>query len=68
MFEVERQLTVDSLAQMELNKLVAAFFRRFDAKVDPVMRPQDMRLFDSFSAGPAGRKLILQIKEAVDHL
>ncbi|KAL6702809.1 hypothetical protein ACN47E_000895 [Coniothyrium glycines] len=53
-----------NLAQMELNKLVAAFFLRFDASIDPSMRPEDMRMFDSFSAGPVGRKLLLQLKES----
>ncbi|KAF6525430.1 hypothetical protein HZS61_011225 [Fusarium oxysporum f. sp. conglutinans] len=52
-----------NLAQMELSKLVAAFFLRFDATIDPSMRPEDMRMFDSFSAGPVGRKLLVRLKE-----
>lgn len=52
-----------SLAKMELNKLVAAFFLRFDATVDESMREEDMRMYDLFSAGPGGGKLLLHIAE-----
>ncbi|KAF4453990.1 benzoate 4-monooxygenase [Fusarium albosuccineum] len=55
-----------NLAQMELSKLVAAFFLRFDATIDPSMRPEDMRMFDNFSAGPVGRKLLIRLKESHD--
>lgn len=51
---------------MELSKLVATFFRRFDASIDPSMRSEDMRMFDTFSAGPVGRKLLLRLKESTD--
>ncbi|UPK92449.1 hypothetical protein LCI18_003384 [Fusarium solani-melongenae] len=53
-----------NLAKMELSKLVAAFFRRYDATSDPSMRPDDMRMFDNFSAGPAGRKLLVRLNES----
>lgn len=55
-----------NLAQMELSKVVAGFFRRFEASVDPSMRAEDMRMFDSFSAGPVGRKLLVRLKESVE--
>ncbi|EXL68065.1 hypothetical protein FOPG_15862 [Fusarium oxysporum f. sp. conglutinans race 2 54008] len=55
-----------NLAQMELSKLVAAFFRRFDATIDPSTRPEDMRMFDNFSAGPVGRKLLIRFSESSD--
>ncbi|KAJ3541648.1 hypothetical protein NM208_g4516 [Fusarium decemcellulare] len=53
-----------NLAQMELSKLVAAFFLRFDATIEPSMRAEDMRMFDNFSAGPVGRKLLIRLKES----
>ncbi|KAF4472258.1 benzoate 4-monooxygenase [Fusarium albosuccineum] len=52
-----------NLAQMELNKITAAFFRRFEASIDPSMREEDMRMFDTFNASPAGAKLLLRLKE-----
>ncbi|KAG5788182.1 hypothetical protein H9Q69_012743 [Fusarium xylarioides] len=52
-----------NLAQMELRKLIAAFFLRFEASIDPSMRPEAMRIFDTFNAGPAGRKLLIRLKE-----
>lgn len=51
-----------SLAQMELSKLVAAFFRRFNGSVDSSMTEADMRMYDVFSASPAGGKLLLNLK------
>ncbi|KAF4420579.1 benzoate 4-monooxygenase [Fusarium acutatum] len=58
-----RCIGVKSLAQMELSKLIAAFFLRFDASIDASMRPEDMRIFDTFNAGPAGRKLLVRLKK-----
>ncbi|KAJ3539944.1 hypothetical protein NM208_g5277 [Fusarium decemcellulare] len=52
-----------NLAQMELNKITAAFFRRFEASIDPSMREEDMRMFDTFNASPAGAKLLLRLRE-----
>ena len=54
-----------NLAQMELSKLVAAFFLRFDASIDPSMREADMDLFDNFSASPVGGRLVLRLREVV---
>lgn len=51
---------------MELAKLTAAFFRRFDVEIDDHMRETDMRLFDSFNAGPAGSKLWVRLRELED--
>lgn len=48
---------------MELNKLVAAFFLRFDGEIDKSMREEDMRLYDLFSAGPSGGKLLLHLRQ-----
>ncbi|KAG5806258.1 hypothetical protein H9Q74_009005 [Fusarium xylarioides] len=58
-----RCIGVKSLAQMELSKLIAAFFLRFEASIDPSMRSEAMRIFDTFNAGPAGRKLLIRLKE-----
>jgi hypothetical protein len=52
-----------SLAQMELSKLVAAFFLRFDGIIDSSMSDEDMRMYDTFNAGPAGAKLLLHLRE-----
>ena len=52
-----------SLAQMELSKLVAAFFRRFDGYIDPSMTESEMRMYDTFNAGPAGAKLLIHLSE-----
>ncbi|OMP85175.1 Averantin oxidoreductase, partial [Diplodia seriata] len=52
-----------NLAKMELNKLVAAFFLRFNAEVDESMREEDMRMYDLFSAGPSGGKLLIRLAE-----
>ena len=46
---------------MELNKLVAAFFLRFDGEIDSSMTEEDMRLYDTFTASPAGGKLLVRL-------
>ncbi|OQV09315.1 hypothetical protein CLAIMM_13449 [Cladophialophora immunda] len=51
-----------NLAEMELNLLTASFFLRFDATIDPSMTDEDMRLYDTFNAGPAGAKLLLHLE------
>lgn len=48
---------------MELSKLVVAFFLRFDGKIDSHMKLEDMRMYDNFSAAPAGTKLLLNLRE-----
>lgn len=48
---------------MELRVLIAAFFRRFNASVDPSMTEREMELYDGFSASPVGGRLLLQLKE-----
>ena len=48
---------------MELSKVTAAFFMRFDGKVDDSMTEEDMRMYDTFNAGPAGAKLLLRLVE-----
>lgn len=52
-----------SLARMELNKLAAAFFLRFEANIDPSMTEEDMEMLDVFSASPVGGKLLLNLRE-----
>ncbi|BCS06667.1 benzoate 4-monooxygenase [Aspergillus luchuensis IFO 4308] len=54
-----------NLAQMELNKLVAAFFLRFDGAVDSSMTEEDMRLYDTFTASPAGGRLLVRLHGSV---
>ncbi|GKZ67145.1 hypothetical protein AnigIFM60653_004510 [Aspergillus niger] len=54
-----------NLAQMELNKLTAAFFRRFDGEVDGSMGEEDMRMYDTFTASPAGGRLLVRLRESV---
>lgn len=49
---------------MELSKLVAAFFLRFDhAEIDSTMTQDDMEMYDVFSAGPAAAKLLIRVRE-----
>ncbi|KAK4945726.1 hypothetical protein LTR10_015074 [Elasticomyces elasticus] len=55
-----------NLAEMELNLLTACFFLRFDATIDPSMTEEDMRLYDTFNAGPAGAKLLVHLKVVKD--
>ncbi|KAH8897412.1 cytochrome P450 [Thozetella sp. PMI_491] len=55
-----------NLAQMELSKITAAFFRRFDASIDASMKQDDMRMYDTFNASPAGAKLVLHLKECAN--
>ncbi|KAM5369016.1 hypothetical protein ACJZ2D_009219 [Fusarium nematophilum] len=52
-----------NLAQIELSKITAAFFRRFEATIDPSMHEEDMRMFDTFNASPAGARLVLRLRE-----
>lgn len=49
---------------MELSKVTAAFFRRFDASIDPSMDLDDMRMYDTFNAAPAGGKLLLRLRKS----
>lgn len=49
---------------MELSKLVAAFFLRFQwAEIDSATTQEDMRLYDAFSAGPAAAKFLIRVRE-----
>ena len=54
-----------SLAQMELSKLVATFFRRFDGTVDDSIDDDAMRMYDTFTASPAGGKLLVHLCESL---
>lgn len=56
-------IVFNSLARMELNKMTAAFFLRFDAQIDPSMTEADMEMLDVFSASPVGGKLLLTLKD-----
>ncbi|PYH94886.1 cytochrome P450 [Aspergillus ellipticus CBS 707.79] len=53
-----------NLAQMELIKLVATFFRRFEGTIDDSIGEEDMRLYDTFTAAPAGKKLLVHLRES----
>lgn len=49
---------------MELSKLVAAFFLRFQwAEIDSSTTPEDMRMYDAFSAGPTAAKFLIRVQE-----
>lgn len=48
---------------MELSKLTAAFFLRFDATVDNSMTEDQMEMHDVFSASPVGGRLVLDLDE-----
>lgn len=48
---------------MELRKLVAAFFLRFEGTIHSSMKEEDMVLYDTFNASPAGKRLVIQLKE-----
>lgn len=52
-----------NLAQMELTKVVATFFSRFEGEIDASMTDADMRMYDTFNAGPAGAKLLVHLRE-----
>ncbi|PYI02316.1 cytochrome P450, partial [Aspergillus sclerotiicarbonarius CBS 121057] len=54
-----------NLAQMELNKLVAAFFRRFEGTIDDSIDEDAMRMYDTFTASPAGGKLLVHLRESL---
>lgn len=56
-------MAFNSLARMELNKMAAAFFLRFDAQIDPSMTETDMEMLDVFSASPVGGKLLLTLRD-----
>ena len=51
---------------MELSKVTAAFFLRFSGKIDKSMRAEDMRLYDTFNAGPTGAMLLLRLVDQRD--
>ena len=48
---------------MELNKLTAAFFLRFDAQIDSSMTEEDMEMLDVFSASPVRGQLWLNLRD-----
>jgi hypothetical protein len=48
---------------MELSKLTAAFFLRFDGRVDGSMTEDQMEMLDVFSASPVGARLLLDLTE-----
>ncbi len=49
---------------MELSILTAAFFRRFDGKIDNSMTEEEMRMYDTFNAGATGAKLLVHLTES----
>ena len=52
-----------NVSMMELSKLAAGFFLRFEGEIDAGMTEQDMRMYDVFSASPAGGKLVVKLRE-----
>ncbi|KAL4804596.1 cytochrome P450 [Aspergillus unguis] len=52
-----------SLAELELRVWLAAFFLRFDARLDDSMTEEDMEIYDSFSASPRGGRLLVWLEE-----
>ncbi|KAJ9616543.1 hypothetical protein H2200_000262 [Cladophialophora chaetospira] len=52
-----------NLAQLELWKLVAAFFRRFECSIDSSITEEQMRMYDNFSARPAGGRLVVHLTD-----
>lgn len=43
--------------------MAAAFFLRFDAKVDDSMTPEQMEMYDVFSTSPRGARLLLDLRD-----
>lgn len=43
--------------------MAAAFFLRFDGSIDKSMTEEDMRMYDTFNAGPAKARLLLHLRE-----
>ncbi|KAJ5537848.1 hypothetical protein N7494_007327 [Penicillium frequentans] len=58
-----RKCIGSNLAEMELRVLIAAFFRRFNASIDPSMTEREMELYDGFSASPIGGRLLLHLEK-----
>lgn len=54
-----------SLAMLELQYFVMAFFSRFDAVVSKTMKGEDMVMTDVFSGSPAAEKLELLLNEYI---
>lgn len=52
-----------SLAKMELSKVTAAFFLRFEAEMDPSITEADMEMFDQFSASPVSGYVLVRLRE-----
>lgn len=50
---------------MELSKVTAAFFLRFNAEIHSSMAEEDMDMFDQFSASPVGGTLLIRVHERV---
>ncbi|OQE24624.1 hypothetical protein PENSTE_c007G01022 [Penicillium steckii] len=58
-----RKCIGSNLAEMELRLLIALFFLRFDATIDSSMKEEDMFMYDTFNMSPAGKKLLVSLKE-----
>ncbi|KAL3458995.1 cytochrome P450 [Aspergillus heterothallicus] len=52
-----------NLAELELRVWIAAFFKRFNAKLNESMTDEDMDIYDSFSASPRGGRLLVWLEE-----
>ncbi|KAL2850150.1 cytochrome P450 [Aspergillus pseudoustus] len=52
-----------NLAELELRVWLAAFFKRFDARLDKSMTENDMDIYDSFSASPRGGRLLVWLEK-----
>ncbi|KAL4866045.1 cytochrome P450 [Aspergillus spectabilis] len=52
-----------NLAELELRVWLAAFFKRFDAKLDESMTDKNTDIYDLFSASPRGEKLLVWLEE-----
>lgn len=49
---------------MELTLMAAMFFHRFEGSIHESMTQEDMRMYDTFNAGPAAAKLLIHLREA----
>ncbi len=52
-----------SLAMIELQLFVSAFFLRFEARITESLKDSSMEMTDGFSGGPVGQTLPLYLSE-----
>ena len=55
---------MNSLAMLEMQIVVAFFFKHFDVELDDSMTLEDVKMKEEFNGSPAGGKMVLKLRKS----